>query len=61
MATFATDGRLLRKAGISSTVVYGPGNGALAHQADEYISIEEMVTSTKVFALTAMRYLGLEA
>ncbi len=59
MATFATDGRLLRKAGISSTVVYGPGNGALAHQADEYISIEEMVIATKVYALTAMRYLGL--
>lgn len=60
MATFATDGRLLRKAGIPSTVVYGPGNGALAHQADEYISIEEMVAATRVYALTAMRYLGLE-
>ncbi|MFX1474600.1 MAG: M20 family metallopeptidase [Promethearchaeota archaeon] len=60
MATFATDGRLLRKAGISSTVVYGPGNGALAHQADEYISIEEMITATKVNALTAMRYLGID-
>ena len=60
MATYATDGRLLRKAGISSTVVYGPGNGALAHQADEYISIEEMVAATKVYALTAMRFLGLE-
>ncbi len=60
MATFATDGRLLRKAGIPSTVVYGPGNGALAHKADEYISIEEMVTATKVYALTAIRYLGLD-
>jgi succinyl-diaminopimelate desuccinylase len=60
MATYATDGRLLRKAGIPSTVIYGPGNGTLAHQADEYISIEEMVTVTKVYALTAMRYLELE-
>jgi succinyl-diaminopimelate desuccinylase len=55
----ATDGRLLRAAGIPSTVAYGPGNTATAHAADECIAIEDLVKATKVFAVTAMRFLGL--
>jgi len=55
----ATDGRLLRAAGIPSTVVYGPGNTATAHVADECIAIEDLVKATKVFAVTAIRFLGL--
>jgi succinyl-diaminopimelate desuccinylase len=54
----ATDGRLLRLAGIPSTVAYGPGNTATAHAADECIAIEDLVKVAKVFAVTTIRFLG---
>jgi len=60
LVPFATDGRLLRRAGIESTVVYGPGNMTSAHTSDEKIAIEDLVKVTKVFALTTIRYLGVK-
>jgi acetylornithine deacetylase/succinyl-diaminopimelate desuccinylase-like protein len=57
----ATDGRLLRAAGIPSTVAYGPGNTATAHAADECIAIEDLVKVAKVFAVTAIRFLRLRS
>jgi acetylornithine deacetylase len=33
-------------------VLYGPGDVANAHTVDEYIQIDEIVTATKVLALT---------
>jgi succinyl-diaminopimelate desuccinylase len=54
----ATDGRLLRVAGIPSTVAYGPGNTATAHAADECIAVEDLVKAAKVFAVTTIRLLG---
>lgn len=34
------------------TVIYGPGSGLLAHMPDEYVLLDEVVTSAKVYALT---------
>ena len=34
------------------TIAYGPGELHLAHQADEYVGIEDMLQSAKVMALT---------
>ena len=56
----ATDGRLLRAAGLSSTAIYGPGNTTAAHSADECIAIDDIVKATKVYAVTTMRFLGLQ-
>jgi len=53
-----TDLRLFtRHAGIP-TVLYGPGNIIHAHAADEYISIEQVVTCTKVLARTIVAWCG---
>ena len=60
LVPYATDGRLLRRAGIESTVVYGPGNMTLAHTADENVAIDDLIKVTKVFAVTAIRYLGIK-
>jgi succinyl-diaminopimelate desuccinylase len=38
-------------AGISNSIIYGPGQTRLAHIADEHISIDDLVTGTKVLAL----------
>jgi succinyl-diaminopimelate desuccinylase len=60
LVPYASDGRLLRRAGIESTVVYGPGNLFLAHTSDENVAIEDLVNVTKVLALAAIRYLGVK-
>jgi succinyl-diaminopimelate desuccinylase len=54
----ATDGTILtRDAGIP-TVVYGPGGKWIAHQADEYVELDEIVLCTKVFAEAARIFLS---
>jgi acetylornithine deacetylase len=53
-----TDLRLFtRHAGIP-TVLYGPGNVLHAHAADEHISLEQVVTCTKVLARTMLTWCG---
>lgn len=45
-------------AGING-VVYGPGVGRTCHAEDEYCTIEQLVTATKTYALTAMEFCGI--
>jgi acetylornithine deacetylase len=53
-----TDLRLFtRYAGIP-TVLYGPGDVIHAHSADEHISLEQVVTCTKVLARTMLTWCG---
>lgn len=53
----ATDGTILtRDAGIP-TVVYGPGGKWIAHQADEYVEVSEIIQATRVYAEAARRFL----
>jgi succinyl-diaminopimelate desuccinylase len=44
-----------RIAGVPHCVAYGPGELALAHQPDEYCSVDDIVASTKVLALAVWR------
>ncbi len=46
-------------AGVEHCVAYGPGILELAHQADEYCRIADMVDATKVLALGVISLLGL--
>jgi succinyl-diaminopimelate desuccinylase len=43
-----------RIAGVPQCVAYGPGLLELAHQPDEYCSIDDMIAATKVLALAVM-------
>jgi len=53
-----TDMRLFtRHAGIPA-VLYGPGNVVHAHAADEHVSLEQVVTCTKVLARTLLTWCG---
>ena len=47
-----------RIAGVEHCVAYGPGVLELAHQPDEWCSVEDLVNSTRVIALTALDLLG---
>jgi acetylornithine deacetylase/succinyl-diaminopimelate desuccinylase-like protein len=53
----ATDGRYFSRAG-HPTIIYGPGNPRLAHVANEWVGIDEVVNATKAYALTALQLLG---
>ena len=44
-----------RIAGVPQCVAYGPGLLELAHQPDEYCSIDDMLSATKVLALAVLR------
>ena len=45
---------------LKDCIAYGPGQLDLAHQPDEWIGIDDMVTSAKVMALMTARLLGRE-
>jgi succinyl-diaminopimelate desuccinylase len=53
----ATDGTILTRDTGMPTVVYGPGGKWIAHQADEFVEVEEIVRAARVYAETARRYL----
>ncbi|WP_308163883.1 M20 family metallopeptidase [Nonomuraea sediminis] len=53
----STDGTVLTHWGGIPSVVYGPGGKWIAHQADEFVEVEEIVRCTRVFAEAARRFL----
>jgi succinyl-diaminopimelate desuccinylase len=53
----STDGTILwRDAGVP-VVVYGPGGKWIAHQADEYVEIDDLTRSADVYVAAALRFL----
>jgi succinyl-diaminopimelate desuccinylase len=53
----ATDGTIITsRAGVPS-VVYGPGGKWIAHQADEFVEIADLVTHAEVYVEAADRFL----
>jgi succinyl-diaminopimelate desuccinylase len=49
---------VVRNAGITNSLVYGPGTTALSHVSDERISVEDLVLGTKGLALILSDLLG---
>ena len=58
LVAFGTEAGLFQKAGIP-TVVCGPGHIAQAHQADEYVSLEQLAAGERF--LQALMTAGVEA
>ncbi|MFI6738326.1 M20 family metallopeptidase [Nonomuraea sp. NPDC050451] len=54
----STDGTVLTHWGGIPSVVYGPGGKWIAHQADEFVEVAEIVQCTRVFAEAARRFLN---
>jgi succinyl-diaminopimelate desuccinylase len=52
---------VLRIGHLDDCIAYGPGRLELAHQPDEYVEIDDLVSSAKVMAAAALRLLGVEA
>jgi succinyl-diaminopimelate desuccinylase len=54
----ATDGTILTRDAGLATVVYGPGGKWIAHQADEYVAVADIVTCTRAYVAAARHFLG---
>ena len=50
----AADTRFLNKYGETPTVIFGPGLTEQMHATNEYVEIEDLMTATKVLALTIL-------
>lgn len=55
--SMGTDGRHFAALGYP-TIIYGPGDPALAHQPDEWVGIDEVVDATKAYALAGLALLS---
>jgi len=53
----ASDGRFFAEQGIP-TILFGPGDPALAHTPQESVDVNDVVTAAKFYALLALRLLG---
>src|SRR6202035_2594166 len=49
---------VVRRAGISECIAYGPGRLVLAHQPDEYVAIADLVSAARVMAVLVLRLLA---
>ncbi|HEX2249947.1 MAG TPA: ArgE/DapE family deacylase [Gemmatimonadales bacterium] len=56
--TYGSDLRLFTNHANIPAVLYGPGNVANAHTVDEFVELQDIVTSTKVLALTIYQWCG---
>jgi succinyl-diaminopimelate desuccinylase len=52
-----TDGTILFRDGRLPVVIYGPGGKWIAHQADEHVAVDELVTCAEVYQAAARRFL----
>lgn len=53
----ATDGTILTRDAGLATVVYGPGGKWIAHQADEFVEVDDVLRCTYVYAEAARLFL----
>ncbi|MEJ2709546.1 MAG: M20 family metallopeptidase [Anaerolineales bacterium] len=54
---FATEAAIFVPALGVPTLIYGPGDPALAHQPDEHVQLEKMVEATRAYLAAAVRLL----
>jgi acetylornithine deacetylase len=59
--TYGSDLRLLINDGAIPAVLFGPGDVRVAHQIDEHVPVDQLVTAARTLALTGLRVCGVGA
>ena len=54
-----TDGTILWRDAKLPVVVYGPGGKWIAHQADEFVEIDDLIRHAEVYVAAALRFLSI--
>ena len=54
----ATDGTILTRDAGLATVVYGPGGKWIAHQADEFVEVADILAATRAYVAAARHFLN---
>ena len=57
-ASYATDASVLTPPTGVPTLIFGPGEVAMAHQQDEYVEIDKVVQAARFYAALALELLG---
>jgi len=56
--TYGADMRLLVNEGGIPTILFGPGDVRKAHQPDEFVPVDELITAAHTLALATLRFCG---
>jgi acetylornithine deacetylase len=56
----AVDTRFLNKYGNTPTVIFGPGLTEQMHAVNECVNVKDLITATKVMAVTILDWCGYE-
>lgn len=56
--TYGADMGILAGVGGTPAVLYGPGDIRLAHRPDEWVAVDDLVTTARVLAVAALRFCG---
>ena len=56
-----TDGTILTRDAGLATVVYGPGGKWIAHQADEFVEVDEIIDCTRAYIAAARDFLSAQS
>jgi acetylornithine deacetylase len=54
----AADTRFLNTYGRTPCVIFGPGDTGQMHAVDEWVRVEDLITATKILALTILDWCG---
>ncbi len=57
---WGTDGGILANIGRTPVVVFGPGVTEVAHDANEYIVLDDLFTASEIIALTLLKWCGVQ-
>lgn len=58
---WGTDGGILSQVGNIPVVVFGPGETKVAHDANEYINLDDLFLCAEIIALTILRWCGVDS
>ena len=56
----STDGTILRMELGIPIVTCGPGDRLIPHQVDEFVTVDQLVEATRIYAASALNYLEVE-